>query len=165
DVAVILNALRALRPARRSVRATMPREARGALRHDHEALNRSLDDLRAIADTLDDAGAEHAAALIVQANALVQAEVVKHERLDEGDVYPRIAKLLNDRHGLAAMSRAHREILHLARLHARLTESLPTEKLDRYLIRDAQRAIESIEALVRVHTAQEDDIYAAVAAP
>jgi hypothetical protein len=43
------------------------------------------------------------------------------------------------------MSRAHREILHLARLLARVTEDLPSEKIDRYLIRDAQRVIEAIE--------------------
>ena len=60
------------------------------------------------------------------------------------------------------MSRAHREILHLARLLARVVEDLPTEKVDRYLIRDAQRVIEAIETLVRMHTAQEEDIYEAV---
>jgi DNA-binding transcriptional regulator GbsR (MarR family) len=62
------------------------------------------------------------------------------------------------------MSRAHREILHLSRLLARVAEDLPTEKVDRYLIRDAQRMIEAIETLVRMHTAQEEDIYEAVAA-
>jgi hypothetical protein len=31
--------------------------------------------------------------------------------------------------------------------------------LDRYLIRDAQRVIESVEALVRIHNTQEEDIY------
>jgi hypothetical protein len=62
------------------------------------------------------------------------------------------------------MSRAHREILHLARLLSRIAEDLPSEKADRYLIRDAQRVIEAIETLVRMHTAQEDDIYEAVAA-
>jgi hypothetical protein len=61
------------------------------------------------------------------------------------------------------MSRAHREILHLARLLSRIVEDLPLEKADRYLIRDAQRVIEAIETLVRMHTAQEDDIYEAVA--
>ncbi len=65
---------------------------------------------------------------------------------------------------LSAMSRAHREILHLSRLLARVAEDLPTEKVDRYLIRDAQRIIEAIETLVRMHTAQEEDIYDAVAA-
>ena len=57
------------------------------------------------------------------------------------------------------MSRAHREILHLARLLTRLSDGLKMEDADRYLIRDAQRAIDSIESLVRIHNAQEDDIY------
>jgi heavy metal translocating P-type ATPase len=162
DVAVILNALRALAPAHRRRRDMMSPEAGRLLHHDHVALNRSLDELRGIADALDDATPESAEALIVKANALVQSDVVEHERDDEGNVYPRLARLLSDRHGLSAMSRAHREILHLARLLARLVEDLPSEKIDRYLIRDAQRVIESIESLVRIHTAQEDDIYEAV---
>ena len=62
------------------------------------------------------------------------------------------------------MSRSHREILHLARLLDRLVEDLPAETVDRYLIRDAQHIIESIEQIVRMHTAQEEDIYEAVAA-
>ena len=66
---------------------------------------------------------------------------------------------LHDGPGLAAMSRAHRVILHLARLLARLWDGLRTEDADRYLIRDAQRPIESIESLVRLHNAQEEDIY------
>jgi hypothetical protein len=38
------------------------------------------------------------------------------------------------------------------------------EKIDRYLLRDAQRVIEAVETLVRIHTAQEEDIYDAVVA-
>ena len=115
-------------------------------------------------DALDEATPEQAVSLIGQANAVVQDQVVAHERDDEGSVYPRLARLLQDSHGLSAMSRAHREILHLARLLGRLAEDLPSEHVDRYLIRDAQRVIEAIETLVRMHTAQEDDIYEAVAA-
>jgi hypothetical protein len=88
-----------------------------------------------------------------------------HERDDESSVYPELAAVLRERHGLSAMSRAHREILHLARLLARIAEDLPKERIDRYLIRDAQRVIEAIETLVRMHTAQEEDIYEAVAGP
>jgi cation transport ATPase len=73
-------------------------------------------------------------------------------------------KLLADSHGLSAMSRAHREILDLARLLARIVEDLPLEKVDHYLVGDAQRVIEAIEALVGVHTAQEEDIHEAIAA-
>ena len=134
------------------------------MHHDHVALIRGLDRLQTIADALDDAAPEDAAALIVEANTITQEQVVEHERDDEGNVYPRLAKILTDGHGLSAMSRAHREILHLARLLARIVADLPSEKLDRYLIRDAQRVIEAIEALVRIHTAQEEDIYDAVVA-
>ena len=50
------------------------------------------------------------------------------------------------------------ESLHLARLLARLSDGLKVEDVDRYLIRDAQRVIDSIESLVRIHNAQEEDI-------
>jgi heavy metal translocating P-type ATPase len=164
DVAVILNALRALTPGYghggRQIAAADGRH----LHRDHLALIGNLDRLRSIADALDEATPENGAALIAEANRLVQQQVVAHERDDEGNVYPRLARILRESHSLSAMSRAHREILHLARLLARVVEDLPAEKVDRYLIRDAQRVIEAIETLVRMHTAQEEDIYEAVAA-
>jgi len=164
DVTVIVNALRALKPARRHDRRMMPAETGAALHHDHVVLRRNLDRLRAITDALDDAALDNTPALIAEANGIIQKQIVEHERDDEGNVYPKLAKLLADSHGLSAMSRAHREILHLARLLARIVEDLPLEKVDHYLVRDAQRVIEAIEALVGMHTAQEEDIYEAVAA-
>jgi hypothetical protein len=142
----------------------IPAAAGRALHRDHVKLGHDLDRLRSIADALDDATPVDAPPLVEEANNIVQRNVVTHERDDEGSVYPRIAKALPHYHALSAMSRAHREILHLARLLARLVEDLPLETIDRYLIRDAQRVIESIEALVRMHVAQEDDIYEAVVA-
>ncbi len=164
DVAVILNALRALSPGHGHAGKSMTAAAGRELHRNHLALIGDLDRLRSIVDALDDATAERAAALIAEANQVVQEQVVAHERDDEGNVYPQLAKVLRESHGLSAMSRAHREILHLARLLARVAEDLPSEKVDRYLIRDAQRLIEAVETLVRLHTAQEEDIYEAVAA-
>src|SRR5450759_2922692 len=164
DVLVILNALRALNPAYAGARRTIPASVGREMRHDHVALIHNLDRLRSIADALDDVTPEEAAPLIVEANTVVQEQVVEHERDDEGSVYPRLAHVLTDGHGLSAMSRAHREILHLARLLARVVEDLPSEKIDRFLVRDAQRVIEVVETLVRIHTAQEEDIYEAVVA-
>ncbi len=164
DVAVILNALRALAPAHSNAGRRISAAQGLALHHDHEALFRDLDRLRTIVDAIDDAEPKVAAALIDEAHRLVQSRVVKHELEDEDSIYPQIAEVLRERHGLSAMSRAHREILHLARLLARIVEDLPSEKIDRYVVRDAQRVIEAIETLVRMHTAQEEDIYEAVAA-
>ncbi len=164
DVAVILNALRALTPGYGHTGRHLTAEVGRELHRNHLVLIKNLDRLRSIVDALDDAQPANAAALITEANAVVQQQVVVHERDDEGSIYPRLAKVLRENHGLSAMSRAHREILHLARLLSRVAEDLPLEKVDRYLIRDAQRVIEAIETLVRMHTAQEEDIYEAVGA-
>lgn len=166
DVAVILNALRALSGGATFGHERMQADAAHALHHEHQVLEGTLDRLREIADALDDSLPETSLALIQEANDLVAKYVVEHERADETSVYPGLARYLHDGHGLAAMSRAHREILHLARLLTRLTDGLNIIDTDRYLVRDAQRVIENIEALVRIHNAQEEDIYEhAAAAP
>jgi hypothetical protein len=134
------------------------------LRENHERLEVELDRLREVADALDDAEGEPAVALIAEADTIVSREIVQHEREDESAVYPRLAKYLSDRHGIGAMSRAHREIIHQAGLLARIADGLAPADADRYLVRDAQRVIESIEALVRIHNAQEEDIYEHAAA-
>ena len=159
DVAVILNALRALTPGHSFRRQTMPAATATILRQDHERLESGLDRLREIADALDDADGVAAVTLISEADKIIGLQIIKHEREDETKVYPELAKFLADSHGLGAMSRAHREIIHLARLLGQLEDGLTPQEADRYLIRDAQRVIESIEALVRIHNAQEEDIY------
>lgn len=159
DVAVILNALRALASGRAIGHRKMPAAAATALRSDHERMEGILNRLREIADSLDQAAGAAAVTLICEADRIVSSQVIVHEREDESAVYPQVARFLADRHGLGAMSRAHREIIHLARLLRRLAGGLTPEDADRYLIRDAQRVIESIDALVRIHNAQEEDIY------
>jgi heavy metal translocating P-type ATPase len=159
DVAVILNALRALGPGRGRAKRALPATMARALRKEHRLLEVELDELRAITDALDDASPEEAVTLIEKAHAIVEQAVVTHERGDETNVYPQLSLHLSGDHGLAAMSRAHREILHLARLLSRLAAGLRPEDVDKYLIHDAQRIIESIEALVRIHNAQEEDMY------
>ena len=98
--------------------------------------------------------------LVGEAQVIVEQTILSHERDDEASVYPRIAKYLHDSHGLSAMSRAHREILHRGRLLTRLATGLQRADVDRYLVRNAQHAIVSIEVLVRLHIVQEEDIYA-----
>jgi heavy metal translocating P-type ATPase len=159
DVAVILNALRALTPGWHRRREGLPGKMARALSEEHRLLERQLDNLRSISDALDDACGQRAVELILSAHGIVEDSVVTHEREDETTLYPRLSELLTNSQGLSAMSRAHREILHQARLLARLANGLRAEDADKYLVRDAQRVIGSIEALVRIHNAQEEDIY------
>lgn len=159
DVAVILNALRALSPSSGFDRPPMSEAASEFLRKEHEKVEGSLERLRQIADALDSADPSDAVKLISEANRIVGLVIVNHEREDEEVIYPRVSSFLLDGHGLSAMSRAHREILHQARLLTRISDGLAPKSIESYLIRDAQHIIESIEALVRIHNAQEEDIY------
>ncbi|MFG1432045.1 heavy metal translocating P-type ATPase [Xanthobacter sp. V2C-8] len=159
DVAVILNALRALTAGHGFGHRALKPAVTLALQQDHRALEATLDRMREISDALDDAAGAAAVALIREASTLVATKIAVHERQDEDSLYPQLRAAVHDGDGLAAMSRAHREILHLARLLSRLAEGLSAADADRYLIRDAQRMVESIEALVRMHNAQEEDIY------
>jgi hypothetical protein len=97
--------------------------------------------------------------LIRKANTLVRADLVAHERADETKVYPLLRRSLASGYGLAAMSRVHRELLHLAHLLSRLSESLSEGDVDVLTLRDGQRIIETIETIARIHNAQEEDIY------
>ena len=58
DVAVILNALRALAPGWRTRRAALPARWRETLSEEHRVLEQELDKLRSISDALDDASGQ-----------------------------------------------------------------------------------------------------------
>ena len=159
DVAVILNALRALGSGRRWGSVGLPASEAKALREEHVKLEASLDRLRDIIGALDAAGPIAGVKWIREANAIVADELVVHERADEARVYPRLRRSLAGGYGLAAMSRVHRELLHLAHLLSRLTDGLSEGEVDPMMLRDAQRIIELIETIARIHNAQEEDIY------
>ena len=164
DVAVILNALRALGSGRNWRRASLPASDANALREEHMKLEAGLDRLRDIVGALDSAEPREGAELIREANGIVAKDLVTHERADETKVYPRLRRSLASGYGLAAMSRVHRELLHLAHLLSRMTEGLSEGDIDAIAIRDGQRIIESIETIARIHNAQEEDIYEHAAA-
>ena len=159
DVAVILNALRALSAGRKAGRRKKGKTLPTDLNLGHEEMNLGLDRLRDVADALDESEGSTAIALVREANKIVSDKIVLHERNDEGVIYPQLGKLAQERYALGALSRAHREIVHLAKLLQGTLDEATLGEIDKYWIRDAQRLIESIETLVRMHNAQEDDVY------
>jgi hypothetical protein len=164
DVAVILNALRALVSGRNWRRSSLPASEAEALHEEHVKLEASLDRLRDIVDALETASPLEGTKLIREANAIVEKALLSHERADETIVYPRLRRSLASGYGLAAMSRVHRELLHLAHVLSRLSESLSEGDVEALTLRDGQRIIESIETFARIHNAQEEDIYEHAAA-
>ena len=84
---------------------------------------------------------------------------------EEADVYPVVANLLGGRDPMAALSRTHREIVHLVNVYRRLVANLPAHSADPTVWSDLRRVLFSLEAILRLHIDQEDEVYDIVGQP
>ena len=74
----------------------------------------------ATADALDTLEPAAARAALAEVDRTLREQVLPHERTDESDLYPSLARLLGGQDPMGSMSRTHREIHHLCRLFGRL---------------------------------------------
>ncbi|KVA14093.1 heavy metal translocating P-type ATPase [Burkholderia ubonensis] len=162
DVIVIINALRASRIGATPKAGLLAGVDVEQLKTGHAALAPVLQQVRDLADGLPHlSGAAMASALADVIDALDRL-LLPHEQADDVNVYPRLAPLLGGDDPLAAMSSAHREIFRMAALLKRLAAELPPDGCDAVRIREIQRVLYGLEAIVRLHCAQEDELFHAV---
>ncbi|HRO87819.1 MAG TPA: hemerythrin domain-containing protein [Chiayiivirga sp.] len=160
DVAVILNALRVLRvqPVRAS-RHHLSQEDVDRLHAEHEQLAPLLDHLAAVAARLPSLSGPEASRLLGELEHRLQTELLAHEHADDREVYPAVAALLGGDDPLAAMSRSHREIFRLHHRLAALIDGLDPQTPDPQALQDVQRLLYGLDAILRLHFAQEEEIY------
>ncbi len=164
DVVTIVNALRALRIAPlRGGRGSLDAAHADRLRSEHDELGPILDQVRNAADRLATLPAATIRNELVELDHVLHDRLLPHERQDDSELYPRVAHMLGGDDPMAAMSRTHREILRLARLLHRMTEDLPPEGPDTAAVRDLQRVLYGLDAILRLHFAQEEEIYHSLA--
>ena len=72
--------------------------------------------------------------------------------------------MVGGRDPMAAISRTHREIAHLGRRFGRIVADLGPEGPDAEEIVDLRQLLYALEAILRLHFAQEDEIYDSVVA-
>ena len=157
DVAVILNALRALRPPAPDVRVTPEYAAMTRrFRSEHRAIRADIDQLRATADTLDSPGAM---TRVRRAHRTLAGEVWPHEAAEEAELYPSLNRLLGGADPTAPMSRAHAEIAYqIARL-GRLIDDIGDRTPDEDDVTDLRGVLYGLHAILLLHTVQEDETY------
>ncbi len=158
DAAAILNALRALRDRREAARPRLSVDVVAGLRREHRLLIPSVDEFRELADRLHEIPA---ADLRRQLDHIRESlvRILAHERMDEQQVYRSLAATLGGDDPLAAMSRTHQEIFHLARVFERLVDGLLHEGPDAEDLVDIRRTLYVLHTVLRLNIAQEDQLY------
>jgi hypothetical protein len=163
DVLAIANALRALRrPSREPAGRPVPALWSEHLGSGHGPLRLVLEDLRRTADSLDHCTATEALAALQHVAGRVRTEIVTHERVDETDVYPPVVERLGGTDPLAPMSRTHQEIFHLASLLDRIVDAATADRLDDADRSEARRILYALDAILRLHFAQEEELLASL---
>ncbi|MFF3632412.1 hemerythrin domain-containing protein, partial [Streptomyces sp. NPDC002164] len=166
DVAVILNALRALRVDRETRPALTP-TAEALIRRfaaEHDDLQDVLEAVRAAADRLSDSPGPEAMEAVEETHRLLTQRLLPHEQAEEHQLYPALAPALGGPEATATMSRAHTEIERLSRriathLHlARSRGSLDTDQLD-----DLRSCLYGLHTVLHLHFSQEEENYFSLA--
>lgn len=160
DVIAIANALRALAiaPLRISRQSLSAEEARH-LQDQHVLLTPVLDRLSFLADQMLSMSTEQAKATLDEFSQMLADQLLPHEQDDDQTVYPKVASLLGGNDPLAALSRSHREIFILIRKLQRAIAALSDVAVQATVMRDIQRMLYSLDAILRLHFAQEDELY------
>jgi hypothetical protein len=158
DVAVILNALRALGDRRRARRAPRPLVDRAdRLLREHEDLAPWLDRLRGVADHLEPGAGQIRD--LEDVGGFLERQLLPHERRDDELAVAGLADLLGGEDPLGAMRSTHLEIAHLIRRYRRLLDGLPSTGPTVEDVLDLRRTLYGLDAILRLHNAQEEELY------
>jgi heavy metal translocating P-type ATPase len=163
DVAVILNALRALRGGRATTEVSMVEiELARRFQVEHRELWPLVDQLRSLADRLDQLRPVDTLAEAQRLTGTLTTQLLPHEAAEESAFYPIVARLLGGEDATGTMSRAHAEIVHQTRVLNRLVEDLTPEGPDAEDLPDLRKLLYGLYAILRLHFAQENDDYLAL---
>lgn len=159
DLLAILSALRARQVGAARPAGVLSSEQWAQLQVEHQQLKPVLESVRSLADRLNSLSGPVAAAELAALNERLLNQLVPHERQDDSELYPRIAILTGGDDPMAAMNNTHREIFRITRRLAHIAQDLPAEGPDPAYLQEIQRLLYGLDAILRMHFAQEEELY------
>jgi hypothetical protein len=162
DIAVIANALRVLHMKSRSRQHALPRGDAERLRAAHLGLEPVLGEIRRLAEGLPGLPRQAVSAELERINELLVRVLLAHEKEDDIRLYPDIARRLGGEDPMAAMAGTHAEIFRTVHVLRRIAADLPADGPDERCVRELQRLLYVLDAVVRLHCAQEDELFHAL---
>ncbi len=163
DVIVILNALRALTGGvERAPKIPGWGDLSARLQAEHRDLAPAIAGLRSLADALGDLSPGEAMARLADARTFLIETLVPHEEHEDREVFPMLAQAARNDDLTSALHRTHTEIFHLIRLVDRMVGELPEEGPAPEDLNDLRRVLYGLDAILRLHMAQEEELYLAL---
>ncbi|MYW43442.1 heavy metal translocating P-type ATPase [Streptomyces sp. SID161] len=166
DVAVILNALRALR-ADQAARPVLTPAAEALIHRfasEHDDLQEVLESVRGAADALSDDPGPQALAAVEEAHRLLAERLLPHEHAEEHELYPALAPALGGPEATATMSRAHTEIERLShRIATHLQLARDGGGLSPGQLDDLRSCLYGLHTVLLLHFTQEEESYFSLA--
>ena len=160
DVAVILNALRALSGGRAArQRAGLGSNVGDRFRDEHREFVPWLARIRTVADRLESYSPVEARDELQQIRWFLTERLPQHEEEEEAAVYPVVSRLMGGEDPMGTMARAHLEIDHLSRVFVHLVDDVPPEGPAAEDLVDLRRVLYGLHAILRLHFAQEEEAY------
>ncbi|MEK8074083.1 heavy metal translocating P-type ATPase [Rhodococcoides navarretei] len=162
DVAVILNALRALRVGS-AQRVTLTESTADMLRRfdgEHDLMREDLSLLRQTAQLITTGHLDQARASLRLVDTFLTDTLLPHERAEDTELYPALAGPLGSSEATATMSRMHAEIGRVSgRLRTHLEQADARGHVSEDQSDDLLACLYGLYALLRLHFLQEEENY------
>lgn len=162
DLAVILNALRALRgdPETDVSLAAGTEQLLHRFAAEHDQLRDTVGLLRITADELVSGPPDAALESLGAVHTLLTERILPHEDAEETQLYPALARPLGSGEATATMSRMHAEIRRMSdRIGTHLALAQSAGAIQKDQIDDLLACLYGLYALLRLHFAQEEESY------
>ncbi|NRP74784.1 Copper-transporting P-type ATPase [Ensifer psoraleae] len=161
DVVAILNALRALGSPNHGWQKTthLPHAELMQLEAEHRALMDVVDELRHTTERIQNLPKTEIRKELADLDALLRRRLLPHERQDDEELYPRLRSRAATPDAFAGMSRAHMEIQRQVHSLTSLRKALGAHGPSPAQRYEIQRLLHGLEAITRLHFAQELEIY------
>ena len=163
DVIVILNALRALGGGlEKTPKVPGWNDLSARLIAEHRELAPQLARIRVLADRLGTIPPQEAGVELERVRAFLVDTLLPHEEAEDREVFPLLSQAAGNDDVTASLHRTHSEIFHLVRFTDRLVREVPPEGPGPEDLTDLRRVLYGLDAILRLHMAQEEELYLAL---
>ena len=128
-----------------------------ALGKEHQALLPDIDELRTIADNVDEMPQQEVWRSLDGVHQFLTRHLMPHAAAEEEALYPEVAKILGSPQATETMSRDHVEVTRLTEQLGWLRSQGPI--FDPEQMKNLRRVLYGLHTLLKVHFAKEEEIY------